>query len=76
MKKSKATKILEKTAISEGVTVAEIRRGIQEAIDIAYENRGETMPEFWGKWKNRKPTIEEFIVATNKSVLAKLKFGS
>ena len=74
MKKSKAMKIIEKTAINEGVTVAKIRRGIAEAIDIAYEKRDESTEEFWGKWGNRKPTIEEFIIAANKSVLDKLNF--
>ena len=72
MKKSKSMKIIEKTALQHGVSVAEVRRGIAEAIDIAYENKGESMPEFWGKWHGRKPTPEEFIISASKNVLDKL----
>jgi len=74
MKKSKALKILEATALREGVSIAEVRRGIQEAIDHAYENKGESMAEFWGQWKS-KPSVEQFIVAVNAETLARLKFG-
>jgi hypothetical protein len=62
MKKSKALKILEKTAVKEGVSVAEVRRGIQEALDIAYDNRNESNADFWHKWRG-KPSIEEFVIA-------------
>jgi len=72
MRKSKALKILEHTALIEGVTVAEVREGIQEAIDIGYENRNQSNTDFWNKFKNRKPSVEEFIVATNKAVLNKI----
>ena len=74
MKKSKALKILQATALREGVSIAEVRRGIQEAIDHAYENRKPT-DVFWHKWGGRKPNVEEFIVAANAKTLARLKFG-
>lgn len=75
MKKSKALKILENTALLHNVSVIEVRKGIQEAIDHAYENRGESMPEFWGKW-GRKPTPEEFIINANREVLDRLNIGA
>jgi len=75
MKKSKAMKIIEKTALQHGVSVAEVRRGVDEAIDIAYEKRDESTAEFWKRWKNRKPTIEEFIVCANKAALDKLNLS-
>jgi len=71
MKKSRAMKIIENTALLHGVSVAEVRRGIQEAIDHAYENRGDSMPEFWGKWHG-KPTVEDFLSAANAEVLRTL----
>jgi hypothetical protein len=71
MKRSKALKILEKTAVKEGVSVAEVRCGIQEALDVAYENRNESNADFWGKWHG-KPNVEEFIVAIQGKTLDKL----
>jgi hypothetical protein len=40
MRKSKALKTLESTALREGVSVAEVRREIENAIDHAYEKQG------------------------------------
>jgi len=74
MKKSKAMKIIEKTALQHGVSVAEVRRDMQTAIDHAYENRGDSMPEFWGKWRD-KPSVEQFLMAANAAVLDRLYFG-
>ena len=73
MKKSKALKALENTALLHGVTVAEVRRGIQESIDHAYENRNESNADFWGKWRG-KPTVEQFIVAVSGKVADRLDF--
>jgi hypothetical protein len=75
MKKSKATKIIERIALQEGVSVAEVRAEMQKAIDLAYEKCSET-EEFWAKWKGRKPSPEEFIVAANAEILGKLNFSS
>ena len=74
MKKSKALKILENTALLHGVSVAEIRRGIAESIDHAYENRNESNADFWDKFKGRKPTVEEFIINANREVLDRMMF--
>jgi len=74
MKKSKATKIIERIAVQESVSVAEVRADIQSAIDHAYENRNESNADFWGQWRGRKPSPEDFIVKANKEVLAKLNF--
>jgi hypothetical protein len=72
MKKSKATKIIERVAVSEGITIAEVRANMQEAIDIAYGNRGESNADFWDKWRGRKPTVEEFLVSANGEILRRL----
>ena len=72
MKKSKATKVIEKVALREGIDVATVRREMQTAIDIAYENRGDE--PFWQRWKGRKPSIEEFLSAANDEVLSRLNF--
>jgi len=65
MKRSKAAKILEKTAVQYGVSVAEVRGEIQKAIDDAFanESKDEYMRAFWGRWEGRKPTPEEFFSA-------------
>jgi len=72
MKKSKAMKIIEKVALKKGVSISEVRAEMVKAIDIAYENRTESSADFWDKWRGRKPTPEEFIVAATKSVLDNL----
>jgi hypothetical protein len=56
MKKSKATKTLEKAALRHGVPVKEIRRGIAEAIDIAYAKRNESNAGFWGGGRKSRPS--------------------
>lgn len=73
MKRSKALKILEKTAVKEGVSVAEVRRGIQEALDIAYDNRKPT-DVFWHKW-SVKPSVEDFVIAVHGKAAEKLGEG-
>ena len=73
MRKSKAVKIIERIAVQEGVSTAEVRRGLQEAIDIGYESEDESSREFWRQWR-RKPTVEQFIVAVNKKTLSEIKF--
>ena len=74
MKRSKAVKIIERVAVREGVSIVEVRRNMQEAIDIAYTNRDESTSEFWMKWRHI-PTPEEFLNAANKAVLDKLNFS-
>jgi hypothetical protein len=72
MRKSKALKIIESIALREGIGVAEVRSEMQKAIDLAFESSD----GFWKKWRGRKPTPEEFIVAANKEVLDRMNFGS
>jgi hypothetical protein len=50
-------KLARKVAREHGVSVKEVREGIQNAIDRAYENSGELSAEFGG----RKPTPDELI---------------
>lgn len=72
MKKSKAMKAIERIALQEGISVAQVRADMQAAIDNAYENRTESTADFWGKWRGRKPTPEEFIVSASKEILSKI----
>lgn len=74
MKRSKATKIIERIAVQENKTVAEIRQSMQEAINIAYENCGES-EKFWSRFRGI-PTPEEFLAVASKEVLYRLNFGN
>ena len=73
MKKSKAAKIIERVAIQESKSVAEIRQSMQEAINIAYENHDESSESFWGRFRGI-PTPEEFLGVASKEVLERLNF--
>ena len=70
MKRSKTSKIIEKVAAREGVSVAEVRSEMQKALDIAYE--GNRQDAFWDRWKS-KPTLEEFISAASNEVLTRFE---
>lgn len=75
MKKSKTAKIIEHIAAEHGVSVSEIRRDMEEALEAGYESRDkdEYARTFWGQWNGRKPTLEEFITATAKEAKQKPK---
>jgi len=73
MKKSKAAKIIERIALENKVSIAEVRADMQEAISIAYENRDESSESFWGRFRGI-PTPDEFLVVASKEVLDKLNF--
>ena len=70
MKKSKITKIIEKTALQHGIGTEQARADMQAALDHAYENNGSD--PFWCKWRS-KPTLEQFLSAATDEVLA--RFG-
>ena len=70
MKKSKITRIIEKTALQHGISMGQARADMQAALDHAYENYGSD--PFWSKWRV-KPTLEQFISAATDEVLA--RFG-
>jgi len=63
MKKSKGLKALEKVALKCGVSVAEVCKEIESAIDTGMANPDPTARAFWDKYmkSGRKPTPEEFI---------------
>jgi hypothetical protein len=75
MKRSKATKIIERVAAQEQKSIAEVRESMQEAINIAYENRDEANETFWERFNGRVPSPDEFLVVANKEVLDRLYFG-
>jgi hypothetical protein len=72
MRKSKAAKIIERIAAENGVSVAEVRRDMQEAINLAFES-GDS---FWNRWRGQVPTPEEFLSQASKEILNRLNFGS
>ena len=74
MKKSKTAKIIEKIALQEGVSIAEVRANLLEAIDCGYENRNQSVisMKFWLQWGGRKPTLDEFLIATSKKVYSSI----
>lgn len=76
MRKSKSARIIERIAAENGESIAEVRRSMQEAINIAYENHDESSETFWKRWKGRTPTPDEFLVRANKEVLDRLNFGN
>ncbi|MDL2287046.1 hypothetical protein LJB90_00560 [Eubacteriales bacterium OttesenSCG-928-G02] len=73
MKKSKGEKAIEDVAKSNGISVAEARKEIELAIDMAMANPDPTAKAFWAVYiKNgKKPTPEEFIVYMAKRVESK-----
>jgi hypothetical protein len=73
MKKSKAAKIIERVAIQEKKSVAEVRADMQEAINIAYENHDESSESFWGRFRGI-PNPDEFLGVASKEVLERLNF--
>ena len=73
MKKSKGLKALEQVAIQNGVSVAEVRKEIEIAIDAAMANPDPAARDFWDKYikNNQKPAPEEFIIYIAKKIKIK-----
>lgn len=72
MKKSRATKIIERIAVAEGVNVSDVRRDMAAAIEHGYANRNSKTAKFWAQWSGRKPSVEEFIIATRGETLSRI----
>ncbi len=70
LKVSKGTKILTEVARRNGVSLEEVRKHIQIAIDMAMNNPDPSVQKEWEtmKFKGRKPTPEEFVVEMAKKV--------
>ena len=70
MTNSKAQKLFEQVALKNGVSVAEVRKEIEIAIDEAMTNPDPAVKKEWEnfKFKGEKPTPEEFIVYMSKKV--------
>ena len=60
-------KIIEKIANTNNVSVYEVRKEIQTAINIAFENPNENARKV--PCKGVKPTIEEFLAYTTSKIL-------
>lgn len=57
-------KILEGIAIKNGVSAAQVRQDIQEALDEGWNSSNEKVRAYWRKipTKHKKPTLEEVIL--------------
>ena len=68
MKKSKGAKAIERVAIKNGVSVAEVRREMELAIDEAISSPEPAARSFWEPYikSGTKPTPEEFIAIVAK----------
>lgn len=57
-------RILKKIAIKNGVSVEQVRRDIQKALDEGWNSSDEKVREYWRKIpsKHEKPTLEEVIL--------------
>ncbi len=75
MKKNKVQKILEMVAAANGVSVMEVRRDMQEALDEGMKSEDPEVQEYWKSipCRGEKPTLEETIVflgkQANKSIM-------
>jgi hypothetical protein len=75
MRKSKAMKVIEEVALKEGLSVSEVRKEMTIVLDIAYENRRDNKL-FWQRWKGKKPTLEQFLLAMRDETVSRLNFKS
>lgn len=63
MQKKKLDAILKRIAISHGVTVQEVRKEIQEAMEAGQRSEDSKVREIWDKipQKGQELTLEEFL---------------
>ncbi len=73
MKRKDITKVFEKIAAREGVSVAEIRAEIQKAIDAGLVSPNPAVQQQWSKlpYKGDKPTPEDVIAYVVGQIKAK-----
>ena len=70
MKNSKGIKAIEQVALNRGISVIEVRKEIEIAIDAAMSNPDPAIQALWEQYRKKgsKPTPEEFIVSMAKKV--------
>ena len=59
--------IVKETAKMNGVSVKEVRREINAAIDEGMKSDDPMAIAFWEQWGGKKPTVEQFLAALAKS---------
>lgn len=66
----KLNKILQKIALENGVSVAEVRKDIQEALDLGWNNPDPKVQEYWKSipCRGKMPKLEEVIKHILKTV--------
>jgi len=74
MRKSDGAKAIEKLAVQKGISAAEVRREIENAIDIGMANPDPTVQAYWAKIpkESETPTPEEVIVFIAKNIKPKI----
>jgi hypothetical protein len=74
----KVNKTLIQIAATYGVSVADVRRDIQEALDEGWNNPDPEVHEYWRKIPSRseKPTIEEVITFMTRETKRKTPHNS
>ncbi|NCC88057.1 MAG: hypothetical protein EOM05_09370 [Clostridia bacterium] len=70
MKQSKGQKLLLEVARKNGVSLEEVRKEINIAIDIAMNDPDPAVQERWKnmKFKGKQPTPEEFVIEMSKQI--------
>ena len=73
MRNKKINKIMNKIGQREGISSAEVKREIQHAIDLGFDNPDESVQEAWMKipFKGTRPTVEEVIMYMSKEIKKK-----
>lgn len=66
----KVNAIIQNLADRDGITPAEVRASIQEAIDEAWDNKTADSAAAWLRYfpNGKKPSIEQFIVTLGKEL--------
>ncbi|MBR5329074.1 MAG: hypothetical protein IKV45_02590 [Firmicutes bacterium] len=59
----RAERAIEKGAMKEGISVSEFRKGLEEAIEVGWNNEDPQIKRYWLRVANGiKPSAEEFIL--------------
>ena len=59
----RAERALEKMANQEGISVAELKENMENAVEIGWNNKDPQVKRYWLRVaKGKKPTVEEFIL--------------
>ena len=63
--------IIKKVAKQNGVSVKEVRRDLEEMIKVGMSSAEPEAVMFWSQFGGKAPTLEQFVSALSKSVVAR-----